>query len=344
MPINFPTPQFIGETFTSGSKTWIWNGYGWDSITPTGIGATGPTGPTGATGFRGATGTTGPIGPTGTTGPTGATGPGGTGDKGGLRYNFSTTVTDSDPGVGNFRYNNATIGSVTSIFIDLLDVNSVNFTTFIDSWDDSTNTVKGYLIIKGNESGSTTTNVWQINSLTTATGYRKIGVTYISGSLPTNGQACVIGFSRSGDVGATGLTGATGAFISDVVIDSFTVNNELSLGYVTETPVALSNVSSTISFDLSQGTFFHRTISGTLSVTITNPPFLGTGPRVLSFTFFGTKTTSAVSIAWPSNVKWSNNIAPSINSINGRADAFIFYSFNRGTTWYGVQISKDIPV
>jgi hypothetical protein len=88
MPIEFPTPQFTGETFTSGGKTWVWNGYAWDAATPTAIGATGATG---ATGF-GATGATGPAGDPGgatgatgvigATGETGATGIGATGATG----------------------------------------------------------------------------------------------------------------------------------------------------------------------------------------------------------------------------------------------------------------------
>jgi hypothetical protein len=93
MPITFPTPQFIGETFTSSSKTWIWNGYGWDSITPTAIGATGPTGLTGATGFRGATGPTGPTGATGATGITGATGPTGATGAGATGPTGATGIT-----------------------------------------------------------------------------------------------------------------------------------------------------------------------------------------------------------------------------------------------------------
>lgn len=41
MPIDFPTPTFIGQEFTASGKTWKWNGYAWDSITLTPVGATG---------------------------------------------------------------------------------------------------------------------------------------------------------------------------------------------------------------------------------------------------------------------------------------------------------------
>lgn len=56
MPITFPTPTFVGQTFSAAGKTWQWNGYAWDSIANTAaIGATGATGPAGS-GGGGATG------------------------------------------------------------------------------------------------------------------------------------------------------------------------------------------------------------------------------------------------------------------------------------------------
>jgi hypothetical protein len=127
-----------------------------------------------------------------------------------LFYTFSTTTTDSDPGSGNFRFNNATIGSVTQIFIDLVDGDGVTQTAFIDSWDDSTNTVEGTLVIQGRTTG-TSVATFNVTGVTSATGYRKISVTYISGTAPANNNGCVIDFSRAGDVGAQGAQGATGA-------------------------------------------------------------------------------------------------------------------------------------
>jgi hypothetical protein len=45
MPITFPTPTTIGEQFSSGGKTWEWNGYAWNSVAnASAIGATGATG------------------------------------------------------------------------------------------------------------------------------------------------------------------------------------------------------------------------------------------------------------------------------------------------------------
>ena len=186
MAINFPNSPTLNQEFTSGTTTWKYDGTKWNMTV---FGPIGPTGPTGVTGATGVTGVTGP--------------------KGGLRYTFSTTTTDADPGNGIFRFNNATIGSATQIFIDLLDADGVTQTNFLDSWDDSTNTVEGTLVIQGRTT-DTSVSTWNITGVTTATGYRKISVTYISGTAPANSADCIIQFSRAGDVGATGPTGPTG--------------------------------------------------------------------------------------------------------------------------------------
>ena len=79
MPIDFPNNPQLNDEFTAAGKTWQWNGFAWNAITLTPVGATGATGPqgtpggaTGATGV-GATGATGLQGLTGSTGATGPT-------------------------------------------------------------------------------------------------------------------------------------------------------------------------------------------------------------------------------------------------------------------------------
>jgi hypothetical protein len=64
MPINFPDNPTLNEEFTSAGKTWKWNGFAWDAITLTPVGATGATGVVGSNGSTGATGagiTTGSV-------------------------------------------------------------------------------------------------------------------------------------------------------------------------------------------------------------------------------------------------------------------------------------------
>lgn len=59
--IDFPDSPSVNDEFTSGDKTWVWNGTVWNTVTSA-LGYTGPTG---------ATGDTGPTGPTGADGPAG---------------------------------------------------------------------------------------------------------------------------------------------------------------------------------------------------------------------------------------------------------------------------------
>lgn len=86
--IDFPTNPTVGQEYTNGIQTYVWNGTSWRLVRTSAQGPTGPTGPAGldstaigATGPTGALGPTGPTGPNGLpsvvpgpTGPTGATG------------------------------------------------------------------------------------------------------------------------------------------------------------------------------------------------------------------------------------------------------------------------------
>jgi hypothetical protein len=62
MPIDFPNNPQLNDEFTAAGKTWQWNGFAWNAITLTPVGATGATGPQGTPG--GATGATGVLPPT----------------------------------------------------------------------------------------------------------------------------------------------------------------------------------------------------------------------------------------------------------------------------------------
>ncbi len=108
MAINFPTSPTVGQNYTYNSRTWQWNGEGWQAVPgpvivgPTGAtGGTGPTGPTGASGSAGSAGPTGPTGDAGTAGPTGPTGAastvaGPTGPTGANGVNGPTGPTGAD--------------------------------------------------------------------------------------------------------------------------------------------------------------------------------------------------------------------------------------------------------
>lgn len=175
-------------------------------------GTTGPTGATGATGATGpagspggATGATGPAGsPGGATGPTGATGA--TGAHSGavaIHYTFSTTTTDSDPGAGFLRLDNATQSSSSFAYVDLLDNLGEDWTAVLDDMDLSSNPNRGYLRIVG-LTDLTKWIVFRLTGVTVATGYRKLDLDVVDSSDASpfaNNDSVVVHFSPAGDVG-----------------------------------------------------------------------------------------------------------------------------------------------
>jgi len=121
-------------------------------------------------------------------------------------YTFSTTTTDADPGNGTFRLNNATIASATAAYIDNQDSDAVSQTGFLDTFDDSTNTIKGKLTIRSKTSAAVKYVFNVTGSVVDGTGYRKLTLAYVSGSGSiTNGMACWLMFDRTGDKGTDGL-------------------------------------------------------------------------------------------------------------------------------------------
>jgi len=122
MSIDFPNSPSLNDTFSSGPRSWQWDGIAW-RLSNASIGPQGPTGPVGPTGPIGETGptgadsfVTGPTGPQGEIGPTGPTGPSGgpTGPQGPLgptgpegSYTVSATAPEY-PDVGDIWFNSLT--------------------------------------------------------------------------------------------------------------------------------------------------------------------------------------------------------------------------------------------
>ncbi len=182
-------------------------------------GASGATGPTGNTGTQGSTGATGAgsTGATGATGITGATGPRGFAGGDTFTYTFDNSSTaDSDPGNGKLKFDNATVSSVTKIFIDLLDSNSTDVTNWLDS-------MNGGVVKLFNNSDPTKFAIFVVSSVTAVAGYRKLNVTYTTnaGSLDTTASDLIVTYAPPGPTGppgsasTQGATGATGPIGGD---------------------------------------------------------------------------------------------------------------------------------
>jgi hypothetical protein len=143
------------------------------------------------------------------------------GDQGtdaGLTMTFESTQTDTDQGAGKIFFN-AAVASATIIYMDDLEQGGGSINDFVDSWDDSTSTVKGHVIMKKQDDLA----VWALysvsGSVTSASTYSKMTCAYIDGTGSfVDGNTVTVQFSRVGDKGTTGSTGAAGeATIADVL-------------------------------------------------------------------------------------------------------------------------------
>jgi hypothetical protein len=123
-----------------------------------------------------------------------------------ITYTFSTTTTDSDPGNGNLRLDSTTQNAAMKIRADLLDVNGASWSSVIDTFDDSTSTLKGYIRLTSRKD-STKFLLFSVSSVDSSSGYRNISVTNIASSATSpfsNGDILNLSFERTGDKGATG--------------------------------------------------------------------------------------------------------------------------------------------
>ena len=169
------------------------------------------------------TGNTGPQGPQGAQGPSGPSGAGAQGPQGpqgaagsrglmgGVNYVFSAFNTaNSDPGVGNIRYNNTTISSVTQLYIDNINGDSSNVGTWINSWDASSASPSGYVVISSTDAGNEFTNIFGVTSVDAQSGYYTVNVTYLSGSIASAAANVSVNFSPAGSAGPQGPQGPQG--------------------------------------------------------------------------------------------------------------------------------------
>lgn len=122
----------------------------------------------------------------------------------GYRFNFDSSASMADPGAGDFRLNNATLSGVTAAAVSDQSAATGNpdVSAAVLTWDDSTNTVRGDLIIK-DVAAPQNFAVYSITGASTDnSGWTQLALTYVThaGSF-TNGNPCAIEFTRNGDAG-----------------------------------------------------------------------------------------------------------------------------------------------
>ncbi len=130
-----------------------------------------------------------------------------------IGYTFSTTTTNSDPGGGNLRLNAGTQNAATAIYLDLLAADTTDWTTVLDSLDDSTSTLKGHLRLF-NRTDDSKWILFTLSAVVSHSGYRELTVAVVAASTASpfsNADGVLLAFDQTGNTGATGATGATGS-------------------------------------------------------------------------------------------------------------------------------------
>lgn len=183
----------------------------------------------------------------------------------GMRYAFETSTSMAAPASGGIRLNNASLASVTAIAVNATEAGGVDVSDFIATWDDSTNTVKGYVEVRKEGSGAVL-GLYSITSVTDNTTWLQISVTYVSGSgsFSASDPVYLIPY-RTGNKGADGA--GTGDFSSNT---SSSVDGEVVLFSGTggktgkrATGSGLAKLTSGVLSTASSGTDYAPATSGT---------------------------------------------------------------------------------
>jgi len=154
----------------------------------------------------------------------------------GYFYKFDTGTSDTDPGAGEIAFNNGTYASATEIYIDDADSNGVTVSTDILTWDDSTSTIRGNLMIYDINDRSTYARFNITGASTDASGYVKLTVTHVaSNNTFSAADELSVHFSRSGNKGDTGSTGATGSTGSTGATGAAGTNSQLAMTFSNST-------------------------------------------------------------------------------------------------------------
>lgn len=128
----------------------------------------------------------------------------------GMRYAFESSTSMAAPASGGLRLNNASLASVTAMAVNATNSDAVDVSDFIATWDDSTNTVKGYVEVRKEGSGAVL-GLYQLTSVTDNTTWLQFAVTYVSGSGSfTAADSLYLTPYRTGNAGTNGAVAISG--------------------------------------------------------------------------------------------------------------------------------------
>lgn len=143
----------------------------------------------------------------------------------GMRYAFEASTSMAAPASGGLRLNHATLSSVTAIAVNATNSDGVDVSSWLATWDDSTNSVKGTIEVRKEGSGAVL-GLFTITSVTDNTTWLQFAVTYVSGagSLSAANPVYLIPY-LSGNAGAVSGPGTT--VVDEVALFNDTTGNVL---------------------------------------------------------------------------------------------------------------------
>jgi hypothetical protein len=124
-----------------------------------------------------------------------------------IPYTLSSSTVDGDPTAGLIRLVGSGSQSATTVIdADLLAVGGADYTTILDTFDDSTSTIKGTIrLVKAGDPSKFL--VFSVTGMSSPAGYRSISVAGIGGSAASpfvGGDLLLLFFQRTGDAGPPG--------------------------------------------------------------------------------------------------------------------------------------------
>jgi hypothetical protein len=136
----------------------------------------------------------------------------------GISWIFDPTTTDADPGAGFFRFNNATPGSATALYLDNVDADGLTETTWLDSIDDGGSSSDRGILVMRSANGGALVVARVTGSVVDGTGYRKVTISVLAASDASafvSGARFSLIFNRAGIDGADGEVTSTGTFAAN---------------------------------------------------------------------------------------------------------------------------------
>jgi hypothetical protein len=145
---------------------------------------------------------------------------------------FKAATADADPQPGKIAFDNATFGSITTIFVSKNERYGADVSAWINAWDDSTSvTNKGMLTLIDTGLQSSFAKFKVTGSAVVSGNYFKIPVAPLAGGIPADTHMLSVTFAQTGDAspdGAEALTKINAVIVGAVTGTSDTLANVLS--------------------------------------------------------------------------------------------------------------------